>query len=76
MPLDGGKLVFLLAVGRWNTRTAVLIVTSLGMIFSLVSVVILIVTSVAGLPIWAPLSFAGNYKAFCAAREDRELSTT
>lgn len=68
IPLDGGKLVYLLVEKRWNARTALLTVSSLGMVFACINGFLLIGTIIAGCPIWAPPAFSANWEAFAAAR--------
>ena len=69
LPLDGGKLVYLIAERRWDARRALLLVSSLGMVFAGVSVFVLIGTAIAGNPVWAPPRFAANLRAYEAARQ-------
>jgi Zn-dependent protease len=71
IPLDGGKLVYLLVERRWNTRTALLTVSSLGMVFACINGFLLIGTILAGCPVWAPPAFSTNREAFQAARRGR-----
>ena len=71
IPLDGGKLVYLLVERRWNTRTALLTVSSLGMVFACINGFLLIGTILAGCPVWAPPAFSTNWEAFKAARRGR-----
>ena len=68
VPLDGGKLVYLLVERRWNTRIALLLVSALGLVFACVSTFVLIGTALAGFPLWAPPEFRANWRAFQGAR--------
>jgi Zn-dependent protease len=71
IPLDGGKIVYLLVEQRWHSRTALLTVSSLGLFFATVNTFLLIGTIIAGFPIWAPPTFGANWEAFKAARKGR-----
>jgi Zn-dependent protease len=71
IPLDGGRIVYLLVEQRWHSRTALLTVSSLGLFFATVNTFLLIGTIIAGFPIWAPPTFAANWEAFKAARKGR-----
>ena len=73
IPLDGGKLLYLLIERRWNSRVALLTVSSLGMFFACVNVFVLIGTAIAGCPVWAPPTFGVNRAAFDAARRGRRV---
>lgn len=66
-PLDGGKLAYLLIEERWGPRTATLVVSGLGLVFACLSTLVLISTTLAGFPIWAPPGFRINWRAFQAA---------
>ena len=68
IPLDGGRIVYLLVEQRWHSRTALLTVSSLGLFFATVNTFLLIGTIIAGFPIWAPPTFGANWEAFKAAR--------
>jgi Zn-dependent protease len=71
IPLDGGRIVYLLVEQRWYSRTALLTVSSLGLFFATVNTFLLIGTLIAGFPIWAPPTFSANWEAFKAARKGR-----
>ena len=71
LPLDGGKLLYLLVERRWNARIAMLTVSSLGVVFGLMTSLLFISTLIAGCPVWAPPSFRTNWEAFQAARRGR-----
>jgi Zn-dependent protease len=71
IPLDGGRIVYLLVEHRWHSRTALLTVSSLGLFFATVNTFLLIGTIIAGFPIWAPPTFGANWEAFKAARRGR-----
>lgn len=68
IPLDGGKLVYLLIEHRWNARTAMLTVSALGMVFACFTFFLLLASLLLGCPIWAPPAFNPNLQAFVAAR--------
>jgi Zn-dependent protease len=74
IPLDGGKIVYLLVEQRWHSRTALLAVSSLGLFFAGVNTFLLIGTIIAGFPIWAPPAFGPNWEAFKAARHGRRAN--
>jgi Zn-dependent protease len=74
IPLDGGKIVYLLVEQRWHSRTALLTVSSLGLLFATVNTFLLIGTIIAGFPIWAPPTFGANWEAFKAARHGRRAN--
>lgn len=74
IPLDGGKIVYLLVERRWHSRTALLTVSSLGLLFATVNTFLLIGTIIAGFPIWAPPAFGPNWEAFKAARKGRRAN--
>jgi Zn-dependent protease len=74
IPLDGGKIVYLLVEQRWHSRTALLTVSSLGLFFATVNTFLLIGTIIAGFPIWAPPTFGANWEAFKAARHGRRAN--
>jgi membrane-associated protease RseP (regulator of RpoE activity) len=67
-PLDGGKLLFLAVEERQGPRIATLLVVALGLVFAVVSTLVLIGSAVSGFPIWAPPGFTINWRAFHAAR--------
>jgi Zn-dependent protease len=67
-PLDGGKLLFLAVEERQGPRIATLLVVALGLVFAVVSTLVLIGSAVSGFPIWAPPGFTINWRAFQAAR--------
>jgi Zn-dependent protease len=70
-PLDGGRVVYLLAEQRFGRNFATLLVSSAGMVFAMVSIVVLFVTMLAGFPVWSPPTFSENWRAFQAARQGR-----
>jgi Zn-dependent protease len=74
IPLDGGRIVYLLIEQRWHSRTALLTVSSLGLFFATLNTFLLIGTIIAGFPIWAPPTFAANWEAFKAARGGRRAN--
>lgn len=67
-PLDGGRVVYLLTEQRWGRTFATLLVSSAGMFFAAVSIVVLLATVIAGFPVWSPPTFSENWRAFQAAR--------
>jgi membrane-associated protease RseP (regulator of RpoE activity) len=71
IPLDGGKLLYLLVERRFNARTALLTVSSLGVVFAAMTGLLFIGTLLAGCPIWAPPMLRTNWEAFQAARRGR-----
>jgi stage IV sporulation protein FB len=68
-PLDGGKLLFLLVEARCGARNATFVVSGLGLIFAAGSTMLLVSTTLIGLPIWSPPRFAINWRAFQAWRQ-------
>jgi stage IV sporulation protein FB len=68
IPLDGGRLVYLLLERRWNTRIALMTVSALGLVFACVSTLAFVVSGLAGIPTWAPPEFKSNWRAFQGAR--------
>jgi Zn-dependent protease len=71
VPLDGGKLVYLLVEQRWNARIALLTVSSLGLVFACISTLVMFVSLLAGFGFWAPPELQVNWYAFEAARQGR-----
>jgi Zn-dependent protease len=71
LPLDGGKLVYLLVEHRWNARVALLTVSALGLFFSCISMLATLASLFAGLVVWAPPYAQINWYAFRAARSGR-----
>jgi Zn-dependent protease len=67
VPLDGGRLLYLVVAQRWNTRIALKTVGALGMVFAFLSGLATVIGALAGLGIWAPPSFQPNLQAFEAA---------
>jgi len=70
-PLDGGRIAYLLAERRWGRNVATLFVGSTGLFFATVSTAVLLVTLLAGFPIWSPPGFSENWRALQAARQGR-----
>jgi membrane-associated protease RseP (regulator of RpoE activity) len=62
-PLDGGKLAFLLIARRGDRRLATVIVGGLGVVLSMISWVVLLMTTLAGRPVWSPPGFRQNWEA-------------
>lgn len=73
IPLDGGKLLYLLVERRWNARIAMLTVSALGTVFALLTGLLLLGSLLLGCPIWAPPAFGTNWAAFKAARRGSRL---
>jgi Zn-dependent protease len=71
VPIDGGKLAYLLIEHRWNARVALLVVSALGLFFACLSMLFMLVTTLAGAPAFAPLDFKANIQAFQDARQGR-----
>jgi Zn-dependent protease len=71
IPLDGGKLLYLLVERRFNARTALLTVSSLGVVFAVMTGLLFIGTLLAGCPVWAPPMLRANWEAFQTARRGR-----
>jgi Zn-dependent protease len=69
VPLDGGKILYLLVQKHWNTRVALMVVSAVGLVFACVSTFFLIGTLIAGFPIWAPPEFRINWRAFVGASQ-------
>lgn len=67
-PLDGGRIVYLLAEQRWGRGFATLLVSSAGLFFATLSVLVLFGTLITGFPVWSPPTFSENWRAFQAAR--------
>ena len=67
-PLDGGRVVYLLAEQRWGRTFATLLVSSTGLFFATVNLLVLFATLISGFPVWAPITFSENWRAFQAAR--------
>ena len=67
-PLDGGRVVYLLVEQRWGRTFATLLVSSAGLFFASVSLLVLFGTLIAGFPVWSPPMFGENWRAFQAAR--------
>jgi Zn-dependent protease len=68
VPLDGGKILYLLVEQRWNARTALMTVSSLGLFFACVSTLVLLGSSLSGAAIWSPPRFQVNLDAWMDAR--------
>ena len=68
IPLDGGRLVYLLVEKRWTSRIAVRVVAVLGLVFATINSFVFVGTLLAGFPIWAPPSFRANWQALQVAR--------
>jgi Zn-dependent protease len=67
-PLDGGRIVYVLARQRWGSIFATRLVGSLGLVFASVSMAVLFMTLLAGFPIWSPPGFGDNWRAIQAAK--------
>jgi membrane-associated protease RseP (regulator of RpoE activity) len=62
-PLDGGKLAFMLISRRNGGRLATMIVGCLGVVLAVVSWCVLLMTTLAGRPVWSPPGFRLNWEA-------------
>jgi membrane-associated protease RseP (regulator of RpoE activity) len=62
-PLDGGKLAFLLIARRGGGRLATMIVGCLGVVLAVMSWGVLLMTTLAGRPVWSPPGFRQNWEA-------------
>jgi stage IV sporulation protein FB len=71
VPLDGGKLLYLLVERRWNSRIALLTVSSCGLVLASLMTLVAIVGLMMGIGIWSPPDFDINKHAFDAARQGR-----
>lgn len=71
IPLDGGKLLYLLVERHFNARTALLTVSLLGVLFAGLTGLLFLGTLLAGCPVWAPPMLRTNWAAFQAARRGR-----
>lgn len=68
-PLDGGKLAWM-AIANWtNAQRATLVVSALGTVLGALTFVVLILTVLAGWPVWTPPSFTVNWEALKSARQ-------
>ena len=68
IPLDGGRILYLLVERRWNSRIAIRVVAAFGLMFAAINMVVLFVTTLAGFPVWAPPHFGTNWQAFQESR--------
>jgi Zn-dependent protease len=62
-PLDGGKLAFMLIARRSGGRLATMIVGCLGVVLAVISWCVLLMTTLAGRPVWSPPGFRLNWEA-------------
>jgi Zn-dependent protease len=62
-PLDGGKLAFMLIARRSSDRLATMIVGCLGVALAVMSWCVLLMTVLAGRPVWSPPGFRLNWEA-------------
>jgi len=67
-PLDGGRLLYMLVAKRSGAHTATLVVAALGTVFGAIASVVLLVSTMAGIPIWSPPSLTANWNALQQAR--------
>lgn len=70
-PLDGGRLLYMLVAKRSGAHTATFVVAALGTVFGAIASVVLLVSTMAGMPIWSPPSFMANWGALQQARSGR-----
>lgn len=68
LPLDGGRLLYLALHKRWPAPAAMMVVSSLGVVFSVIGILFLIGTLLSGFPIVAPVDVRLNWNALRAAR--------
>jgi membrane-associated protease RseP (regulator of RpoE activity) len=61
--LDGGKLAFILIARRSGGRLATMIVGCLGVVLAVTSWRVLLMTTLAGRPVWLPPGFRLNRAA-------------
>lgn len=67
-PLDGGKLAESFIKARWGSEVARFWIGTTGMVFAVVSTVMLFATLLVGAPVWSPPSFRPNWRAIAASR--------
>jgi len=68
MPLDGGRVLYLLIERRFTSRVALRVVAACGLVFAVLGVLVFLGTTLSGYPVWAPPHFGTNWRAFQAAR--------
>ncbi|MCF1505593.1 hypothetical protein L0F51_17715 [Afifella sp. H1R] len=64
VPTDGGVILWSVLPRRVSERTARLIVSALGLVFAVVSTVVLIASVLAMVPLYLPPSFGDNFREF------------
>jgi Zn-dependent protease len=67
-PLDGGRVVYLLAEQRWGRTFATKLVGTTGICFAILMIVAFVVSALAGFLFWSPPTFSENWRALQAAR--------
>jgi Zn-dependent protease len=72
-PLDGGRLLYMLVAKRFGAHTATFVVASLGTVFGAIATTVLLVSTMAGVPIWSPPPFMINWEALQQARAGRAV---
>jgi Zn-dependent protease len=72
-PLDGGRLLYMLLADRFDQRTATLVVGLLDTVFGAIAKFVLLVSTMAGFPIWLPPPFMVNWDALQQARNGRAV---
>jgi len=68
-PLDGGWISYRLLTHKFGQRTAGIAVASLGLVFAVISTLVLLGSLLAGMAIYAPPDFRTNVEALQNARE-------
>ncbi|MDQ0324589.1 stage IV sporulation protein FB [Rhodopseudomonas julia] len=64
VPTDGGVILRAALPGRVSERAASLLVASLGLVFAVLSTVVLIASVLAMVPLYLPPSFGDNFREF------------
>lgn len=72
-PLDGGRLLYMLVAHRFGAHSATFVVASLGTVFGAIAKFVLLVSTMAGVPIWSPPPFMINWDALQQARSGRAV---
>ncbi|WP_424631930.1 site-2 protease family protein [Bradyrhizobium sp. SYSU BS000235] len=72
-PLDGGRLLYMLVAKRYGAHTATFVVAALGTVFGAIAKFVLLVSTMAGVPIWSPPPFMINWDALQQARGGRAI---
>lgn len=67
-PLDGGRLLYMLVAKRFGAHTATFVVAALGTVFGAIATFVLLVSTMAGAPVWSPPPFMIIWEALQQAR--------